>query len=336
MSPNPDYEIGEETGAGVEGNAPMLLYPFLPLVVATGVNFSVLIVADFFPNPFSLSFNLMDLSFWLLIWTVLGLLLQLFLQAVQRARYRRLLHSSELRDLVDQTAQRIGYENDVEIWMCPSEKQILLGLSTVLFRSVIISQPAAQDILDRPEEGEAVLANILVGLRSGRILSTWAPVSLVIVGSLMGVCLHYAQLSLKITFAIASIAGFILIQGALIRPGPTRKKDLVLLQYGVHPDVARVAVFKGSQLSLAEKETIIKRKQDPMEDPEKRKNTWGAYFASLGVSAIVATLLYLLFFQNAPIFFTVMGFNVLIPLMVFWMTFEILFIGYDMRYNDGL
>jgi hypothetical protein len=330
-----DYELGEEEGAGAEGNASMLLHPFLPLAVAAAVIFSVPVVAGFFLNPFSMSFNLIELLVWLLITIILGLLLQVFLQAVQRARYRRPFHNSELRSLVDQAARCIEYEDDVEIWMCPGEKQILLGLSAVLFRSVIISQPTAQDILDRPEEGEAVLADVLVKLRKNRILSTWAPISLVVVGSLLDVYYYYTPLSFKIALACASIVGFILIQGAIIRPGPTRKKDLILQQYGVHPDVARVTVFKGSQLSLAEEEIIIKRKQNPMEDPEKRKNTWGAYFASLGVSAIVATLLYLLMFQDAPSFFIAMGLDVFIPLMVFLMTFEILFIGYDLRYNNG-
>jgi hypothetical protein len=239
-SPDASYVIGHEKGVGVHGNGPILLYDFWPAELALLVpgllcTFPLLPKAEFTPSGILSAFVFVAL---------IGLSIILGFQLYLRHRFRNLYSSAEFELLINKAKNRMGFSSTPELWLYPSSKSLLIPLSWFLTKAVILSDPAVEDLLASPVEGEVILADILRSLEGRPYLSTWGPLTTFLVLSLLlfpWIGLSDQTARSILWFIYLSFVAF--IGYGTIRPHK-QKVDLIQQEYNIYSDIARCIVFR--------------------------------------------------------------------------------------------
>jgi hypothetical protein len=263
MYPEVDYKIGHEKRVGREGNTPYLLYDMLPIEIT----FLLVSLPAFliFIEPISLEFSLYNILFWLAFSFIIILLILTCFQLVLRNRFRNPYTNHELEEIISRVNRRMGFSKHTELWMLRSGKQILLPLYGLVYRSLVISKRAEEDLLASPENAEIVLADNLKDLEGQPVLSTWFPVVLFVLVS----CFPVQWVGLTTSFVLTIFWACYWIQITLIgiwlaTGGRVREEKTVLTEYGTHPDIARCLVFRKSPPNDDELKSVFKVHHDPL------------------------------------------------------------------------
>ncbi len=213
----------------------------------------VLLTPDFlfkyqwYPN------ELVDLVAKEIVICVLGALSIILIQSYQKWKFRSPYQNGALRELLDRAAKHVGVTRSFEVWSYDTDKPCLLGLTTLRFSAVVVSETAAQDIIAHGRDGEAVMADILARMKHGGRTNTWAPFSIIAMPSLFMLWLMVSEPNLKVALAIFGI--FVLIAMDIMPPVAAGRQPwkTVLETYGVHPTAARILVFRGREPNAEER-----------------------------------------------------------------------------------
>ena len=315
MCPNAGYKIGHEKGAGKNGNAPILLYDFLPMELALFVVPFVVGLA-YFPT-ITIPFTIAGILSWLAEIIFIAVAIQIAFQVVLRYRFRNPYTNSELEHLITRVQTHMGNSKNVELWEYSSIKPVLVPLSGILFRSLVISKPAEEDLLASPEMAELVLADHLESVNHGLLLSTWLPMfSLVLLASLF---VRWTGLVPEQTIWISWVFfwAIVLYSAKQLLFGKEDKANTVLETYGTHPDVARCIVFRGSAPTEAEMKDISKKPINPLSKEADRTKSYIPFFGALIISLIVGALLSSWVLTLAPTSFRIIDdFVKILPVLV--------------------
>lgn len=315
MCPNADYKIGHEKGAGKNGNAPILLYDFFPMELA--FFFVPFVVGVAYSSTLRIPFTITGVLSWLVEIITIAVAIQITFQVVLRYRFRNPYSNSELEHLITRVQTHMGIFKNVELWEYSSIKPVLVPLSGILFRSLVISKPAEEDLLASPEMAELVLADHLESINHGLLLSTWLPIfSLVLLASLF---VRWTGLTPEQTIGISWVFFWAIVvhSAKQLLFGKEEKVNAVLETYGTHPDVARCIVFRGSAPTEAEMKDISKKPINPLSKDENRTKSYISFLGALIISLIVGTLLSLWVLTLAPTpFQTISDFVKILPMLV--------------------
>ena len=297
MCPLAKYVIGHEKRVGREGNAPVLLWDLLPIELALFIP----IVAWDFPFLPGFEFTVIGVILVALMLIVIGLSIFAILQFILTIRFRNPYHNTELELLINKAKTRMGYSSNPEIWLYSSSKQILLPLSALLFKAIVLSKPAVDDLLASPEDGEIVLADVLISLEGRPMPSTWGPLVAFVLLSLIK--FPWIGLSDQTARGILwfFLLVFVLIMGYAVMRPHRQKKDPVRREYHAYSDSARCVVFRNEQPSETELKEIIKQSQQPFLGPESRKRS--------AVSLIIAVTLCIIAWSVTQDFVERIGLN---------------------------
>lgn len=322
MSPNRGYELNyEDSREGGKGNIPLSLYPLLSFDVMFGISIGF---GGILFSQYTSPIGILELMGRAAVLIVIALVILLVIHFFQRRRHRAPVEIPEFRVLLDHAAKRIGYEDDIEVWTCEQTTVVLAGLATFLSRAIVVSESAVKDILAKPLEGEVVLARAVANLRTNHFMSTWIPITLFVGGQLLASWAFLTPLSLKISLAFLAIAAMSCLSIWSEIRGPRSKGDSILQEYGLHPDEARIWVFRGMPPRPDEALNIRRGEEDSesASAPTGKKIEYIA--ASLVIAAAVSYLLHVLvFLGKTPSNLVELGIDVLVPLLVFFITFEI-------------
>jgi hypothetical protein len=133
---------------------------------------------------------------------------------------------------------------------------------------------------------EPVLADHLKDIQGGPISSGWFPIFIfVLVSSFL---VQWTGLPLGQAASIVWALFFVLVIfiGRTVLVGKDNLRNVVLEVYGVHPDMARCEVFRGSQPNRAEMREILKKPIDPLSKDGSRVKAGVSYFAALFLSLL--------------------------------------------------
>ncbi|NHJ15084.1 MAG: hypothetical protein EAX95_15485 [Candidatus Thorarchaeota archaeon] len=159
-------------------------------------------------------------------------------------------------------------------------------------------------------------------IKEGLFLSTWLPVIIFVGCQIPVIWIHVVPLSLRITLALLAIVALscIFIWGEIW--GPRNKGDRILQEYGLHPDEARILVFRGQPPRAEEASKILKEtltsESASISGGRKLLNVTG----SLALALAFSYLLYVLVFPGkTPSSLVELGVDVLVPAFVFLFVF---------------
>jgi hypothetical protein len=315
MCPNAGYRIGHEKGAGKNGNAPFLLYDFLPMELAF---FAVpFVVGQAYSLTIKIPLTITGILSWLAEILAIAVTIQIAFQAVLRYRYRNPYTNSELEHLITRVQTHMGISKNVQLWEYSSIKPVLVPLSGIFFRSLVISKPAEEDLLASSEMAELVLADHLESMNRGLLLSTWLPiVSLVLLASLF---VRWTGLTPEQAVGIPWLFywGIVILSAKQLLFGKEDKVNTVLETYGTHPDVARCIVFRGSAPTEAEMKDISKQPINPLSKDANRTKSYFAFFGALVISLIIGTLLSSWILNLKPTPFQILNdFLIVLPMLI--------------------
>jgi type IV secretory pathway VirB3-like protein len=284
MCPDPDYRVGSEVLPGASGNVPYLLSPLLHYILFFILGSILSIHHPFVPlTPIAI-------AVWLLMMLLIALLIQLLLHLFLRARYRTIMNDPAMMKLLNQAQDRMSFSRRPEIWKHPSLFPVLLAISNPLCNAIVISKSAAADILQRPREGEIILADGMKTIQGYRphlnavlqmLIFIHSPALSVSWGKPYPLGVQLIDYSTPFLWiGIIVVAGFGLWY--LGRP----RENPIHLTYGIHPNVAKLIVFRGSDVTPQEAQRLIQDvfSRGLMGQPEKRKKTWAAFMISAAVS----------------------------------------------------
>ena len=286
MCPYAGYELGHEKGAGKLGNGPAFLNNFLP----TDLSILALTLFPLFPAVI-MPFTIYGVFQWLVTSLSIALVIQIGLQGILRHHYRRLYTNSELEQILSRVNGRMGFSVEVELWEYSSDKPVLVPISSPLYRALVISKPAEEDLLISPTMAEPVLADHIKDIQGGPISSAWFPIFIFVLISPFLVQWTGLPLNLAVNILWALFFVIVIVIGRTVLVGKDNLRNVVLEAYGIHPDMARCVVFRGSQPTEAEMREISKRPIDPLSKDVFRMKAGFSFFAALFLSLLVGMAL---------------------------------------------
>jgi hypothetical protein len=328
VCPDGNYQIGHEVGAGRNGNAPILLYDLLPLDLAFILAFIVVpaSAAQSFPPPIIMPFTIFGLLLWFVISLSIVLIILIVFQAILRHRFRNPYTNSELENLLTRVNNRMGYTRSPELWYYESSKPVLVPLVGLLFRSIVISKPAEEDLLASPEMAELVLADHLKSIQGQSMVSTWLPVTFFVTFTFVFV--RWTGLTLDQAVVIWWAIYWILVleSGRRLIMGRDDVENPVFEEYHTHPDVARCVVFRGSEPTNTELKDISKKRHDPISKESNRVRGYLSFITSLVISIFMGLVLTTWVSNLDPIPFPVINEVVpFVPMIASLIIYEALF-----------
>lgn len=286
MCPYAEYKIGHEKGAGQFGNAPLFLTSFTPLEITLAA-LALLPLVPLITIPFTLY----GVFQWLVVSVSIAVAIQIGTQLILRRHYRKVYTNSELEQILSRVNRQMGFSSEFELWEYSSDKPVLAPVSALLYRALVISKPAEEDLLASPEMAETVLADQLKDMQSGHTISTGLPIFIFVLVASFLVQWTGLPLGLAVNIVWALFFVFVIVIGWTVLVGKDNLRNVVLEVYGVHPDMARCVVFRGFQPTKAEMRDILKRPIDPLSKDVFRMKAGISYFAALFLSLLAGMAL---------------------------------------------
>ncbi len=286
MCPYADYKIGHEKWAGQFGNAPILLTS----ITSLEITLIALTLLPLVPSM-TIPFTLYGVFQWLVISVSIAVSIQIGFQMILRRHYRKVYTNFDLEQILSKVNGRMGFSSEFELWGYSSDKPVLVPVSTPLYRALVISRPAEEDLLASPEMAETILADHLKDIQNGYTFSAGLPIFIFVLVS--SVLVQWTGLSLGQAVSIAWTLFFVLVIviGWTVLVGKDNLRNMVLEVYGVHPDMARCVVFRGSQPTEAEMRDILKKPIDPLSKDVFRMKACLSFFAALFFSLLAGIVL---------------------------------------------
>jgi hypothetical protein len=280
LTPDSNYIIGHEKGAGKNGNAPILLWDFWPVELA----FFIPILLWSYPFLPRFEFSIVGVIFVILMLILAGFTFLIGFHLLLRFRFRNSYYNTELELLINQAKSRMGYSSNCELWLYSSLKQILLPLSFPFFKVIVLSDSAVDDILASREDGEIILADVLTSLEGRAMLSTWIPLFSFVLLSLFtfpwtGIDDQTAR---SIVWLILWV--FFLIMSSTVVWSPKSQVELVEQEYKVNSDTARYIVFRKEPPNDTELSEIEKRSHHPFSRPVSHWRRGVSFIAAVACS----------------------------------------------------
>jgi hypothetical protein len=236
-----------------------------------------------------------------------------FIELLQ-VRYRNPPINSDFQDMIGRVHQKMLVTSRAQVWVRESSAPFIVSTYNLLFDAVIVSEPMVDLILKRPEAGEVLLAFHLVRIPRTRWFGDYVGsliliviltfLSTMILVPLISSLLYLLPMGAWMVIAMASSLGpyliipiFIafIIKGSFWRHEPAFMR--ILEAYGMHPQIAKVEVERGTPLIEEEEQAVIWG----VREWEKRKRSarrWG--ISAIATIPIGLTLLFVTVFVSIP------------------------------------
>ncbi len=233
-------------------------------------------------------------------------------------RYKKPPTNTAFLDLIGRILQKILVPSRAQVWVRQSNDAFITSTYNAIFDVVIVSEPMVDLILKRPEAGEVLLAFHLVRIPRNRwfgdyvgslvllvivtILSSLflmpVIISFIPIIELFGPLMIFSLLSSFIPFFFIPLLFTLFIKGAFWRHESAFMR--ILEVYGMHPQVAKVEVERGTPLIEEEEQAVIWG----VREWEKRKRS----ARRLGISTIATipiglTLLFITVSVSIPYYY---------------------------------
>lgn len=322
MSPDPQYTLGREIGVGTEGNAPIPLWQFWSPFIALCLSFGPDAEFSFY------TMTLERMIQWILVLPIICVIVLLVFQWYVKRKYQTEFSNQRFEELIYQAKTRMRYTRDFEIWRLPQKKHILMGNAGFLHTALIVTEPTVQDILAKPEEGEVILASAVKYLQLVRKISTWGSIAFLFIMTTIFVILKFVTpVGLSWGVAVAWLA-IILFPSPMVMRHAREKSNDIEREYGIHPNAARLIVFRGSPPTDREVRKYITREFGVFDDYSQYRRALGLFLISAIVSIVVGISFYMfLLGVSSPLFSLVEGFRVGVSWFVAVVVFTVFYIG---------
>ncbi|MFW9834875.1 MAG: hypothetical protein ACFFEK_12825 [Candidatus Thorarchaeota archaeon] len=322
MSPDPQYTVGREIGVGTEGNAPILLWQLWPPFIALCLSFAPDSEFSFY------TITLERVVQWILVLPIICLIVLLVFQRYVKRKYQTEFSNQRFEELISQAKSRMRYTLDFEIWLLPQKKHILMGNAGFLYTALIVSEPTVQDILATPEEGEVILASAVKNLQLVRKISTWGSIAFLFI---MTTIFTILKLVTPVGWSWGIAVGWlvmILFPSPMVMRYAREKSNDIEMEYGIHPNAARLIVFRGSPPTDREVQKYITREFGVFDDYSQYRRALGLFLISAIVSIVVGILFYMFLLRvSSPLFSLVEGFRIGVSWFVAIIVFAVFYIG---------
>jgi hypothetical protein len=198
----------------------------------------------------------------------------MFLMILQ-TRYKNPQSNPEFTEMSGRVHQKILVPSRAQVWVRESVNPYIVSTYNPVFDAVIVSQPMVDLMLERPQAGEVLLAYHLARIPRNRwfgdfggslillalftYLSAIFLIPLIIsVMSMMSVMGAFILISLGSAFMYAIVIPLLptlIIKGAFWRHEPAFMRIQEI--YGMHPQVAKVEVERGTPLNEEEIQAVV-------------------------------------------------------------------------------
>lgn len=250
----------------------------------------------------------------------------LIIQLYQIIRYKIPCQDEEFQYLLHNAATKIGYSDEVEVWSYESTKPIFVHFATVLSNVIVISTSACTDMLTRPEEGEAILADALLDLEQNRRSRIWIPLSLYIGPIILMLWWFITPVPVKMIFLLVIVGVSIPCTFIReVRPTIQQKTNPVMEIYGIHPDAAKIHVFRGAPPTSTEEKNIRKDEDDQQSTPRSTLLVLLVISSSVLLALVVALIVTQLIVVTLPSIIDLIGSRDLFMLIIFGISLVIVF-----------
>lgn len=221
-------------------------------------------------------------------------------------RYKNPPANPDFLRMIGDVLQKILVPTRVQVWVRESPHPYIVVTYNPMFDAVIVSEPMIQLMLERPQAGEVLLAFHLARIPRSRWLGDFGgslillaiftyPLALILgplyisimsMISYMGILALISLLPLLI-YIIIPVLPALIIKGAFWRHEPAfvRIEEV----YGMHPQVAKVEVERGTPLSEEETRAVLWGVRE-WEIKKRSGRRWG-------ISVIIAFVSLILLFQ---------------------------------------
>ena len=250
-----------------------------------------------------------------------------FMELLQ-LRYKNPPSKSEFQDMVGRVQQKILVPSRVQVWVRESVNPYIVSTYNPIFDAVIISEVMVDMMLQRPEAGEALLAFHLARIPRSRwfgdfggslilvTLFTYLSiiglipmiVSMMFMVSMMGGLIFLSLGSYFMYIGVILFLPTLIIKGAFWRHEPAfvRMQEV----YGMHPQVAKVEVERGTPLNEEEMQAVVWGVRE-WERKKRISRRWG-------ISAIVVIITGFIFLK--------LSFSILLTPMYIFISIWILYL----------
>ncbi len=254
---------------------------------------------------------LMDIRPFFLIWTTTslaaGMLLYIVWLSILKIRYGNPLDDPEIAEIVERARAKIGFRDEVQIWLRKSDKLICMAAKTPLFTSLLLSNIAVQDMMVNPESSEIIVAYKLAKIRKNTpfkqfmesgvyfmIGVIWAAFMFI---DITDVISPISNATVFMALMIGGLAAAIVIFGVFILSRSYKDEEFEAVEslYNIPPVVAFMRVFGKDTVSeekLTEYFEIAKPKIKDELSQEKTNRFRNA--AVISIITLVSVILFML------------------------------------------
>jgi len=245
-----------------------------------------------------------------------------------KRKYQTEFSDQRFEEIVNQAKSRMGYKREFEIWLLPGVKQVLIGNAGFLHSALVVSEPAIQDILAKPEEGEVILASAVDRLKIHRSINTWVSIGILILYTSVMVLYGLTFPLITGLWIVTAWTCFIMCLSPMLMRSNREKSNDVQKEYGIHPNAARLIVFRGVPPTDREVQKYITREFGVFDDYSQYRRASVIFGISIIASIFVSVLLFLLLLGiDHPLFSMVESFRVYVTFLVSILVFAVFYFG---------
>ncbi len=211
----------------------------------------------------------------LLLMLLVGTASHILFLLILNTRFKNPSSNPAFHDMVGRVHQKILVPSSTQVWIRKSNAPFIVSTYNLIFNAVIVSEPMVELMLNRPEASEVLLAFHLARIPRRRWLGDYVGSLILIViltflsasflipivaamitmWQTMGSLIILSLTSSLLPIVILSIFFVIIIRGAFWRHEPAFLR--VIEVYGIHPQVAKVEVERGTPLDEEEMQSVI-------------------------------------------------------------------------------
>lgn len=242
----------------------------------------------------------------LLLMLLVGTITHFIFLLILGFRYKNPPTNAAFLDLIGRVHQKILVPSNAQVWVRSSNDPFITSTYNPVFCAAIVSEPMVELMLNRPETGEVLLAFHLARIPRNRwfgdyvgslvllVILTYLSslflipviISAISMIEIFGLLMIVSLLSSLMSYFIIPFFLAFFIKGAFWRHEPVFLR--VAEVYGMHPQVAKVEVERGTPLDEEETQSVI---WGVREWEKKRRGS-----RRLGVSTIVTITIGLILF----------------------------------------
>ncbi|MHA2025248.1 MAG: hypothetical protein ACW98U_05035 [Candidatus Thorarchaeota archaeon] len=229
-----------------------------------------------------------------------------FIELLQ-VRYKNPPTNSEFQDMIGRVQQKTLVPSRTQVWVRDSMNPYIVSTYNPLFSAVIVSEVMIDMMLERPQTGEVLLAFHLARMPQSRwfgdlggsliLVTLFTNLSIIgLIPMILSMISMWSMMGMLILVSLVpslTYVGGIIFLPTLIIKGAFWRHEPVFVRiqevYGMHPQVAKVEVERGTPLNEEEMQAVVWGVRE-WERKKRISRRWG-------ISAIVVIITGLIFLQ---------------------------------------